>query len=141
MQEQMVNHQTTQQKNDSQLLSKETTNPTVNKLIKGYIIFMVAMNLIATIMIFNTYRDLSTHSDPTLPHWPFLLLSLLGLVAIAALYGLWRNQRWGFLVYLGVNLTAALITFFVLKTPPSPASLAGLALFLGVFAPRFRNMS
>jgi hypothetical protein len=135
MQEQTMNNK------KSDTLTKGADTPTVNKVVKGYILFMALMNLVATIMLFNTYRDLSTHADPNLPHWPFLLLSLMGVAALAALYGLWRNQRWGFMLYLGINILAGLLTFFVLNTAPSIMSFVGLAVFLGVFAPRFKNMS
>jgi hypothetical protein len=135
MQEQLINN-----KRDTQPVTKGAATPTVNKVIKGYIIFMALMNLVATVMLFNTYRDLSTHADPNLPHWPFLVLSLMGLGALAALYGLWRNQRWGFMLYLGLNIIAGLLTFFVLNTAPSVMSFVGLAVFLGVFAPRFKTL-
>jgi hypothetical protein len=112
-----------------------------NRLIKGYIIFMALMNAVASVMLFNTYRDLGTHADPTLPHWPFLFLSILGLVALAALYGLWNWKRWGFITYLAITGVSLLITMSVLRTVPTPMSLVGLGVFLAVFAPRFKRMS
>lgn len=112
-----------------------------NRLIKGYIIFMALMNAIASVMLFNTYRDLSTHADPNLPHWPFLFLSIMGLVALVALYGLWNWKRWGFITYLAITGISLLITMVVLRTVPTPMSLVGLGVFLAVFAPRFKQMS
>jgi uncharacterized membrane protein (DUF2068 family) len=99
------------------------------------------MNAVASVMLFNTYQDLSTHADPNLPHWPFLLLSIMGLVALAALYGLWNWKRWGFVTYLAITGISLLITMIVLSTIPSPMSLVGLGVFLAVFAPRFKRMS
>lgn len=117
-------------------------NPVMaNRFIKGYIIFMAAMNALATILLFNTYRDLSTHADPSLPHWPFLLTSILGLGALAALYGLWNGKRWGFTTYLAINIVSLVITIVALKTMPSPASFVGLVVFLAVFVPRLKQMS
>jgi peptidoglycan/LPS O-acetylase OafA/YrhL len=126
---------------------KEISTPTLgnpnmaNRLIKGYIIFMALMNAVASILLFNTYRDLSTHSDPNLPHWPFLLLSLMGLGALAALYGLWNWKRWGFITYLAITGVSLLITLTVLGLAPSPMSLVGLGVFLAVFAPRWKQLS
>jgi peptidoglycan/LPS O-acetylase OafA/YrhL len=112
-----------------------------NRLIKGYIIFMALMDAVASVMPFNTYRDLSTHADPNLPHWPFLLLSMMGLGALAALYSLWNWKRWGFITYLAITGISLVITMIVLRTVPSPMSLVGLGVFLAVFAPRLKQMS
>ncbi len=117
-------------------------NPVMaNRFIKGYIIFMAAMNALASLLLFNTYRDLSTHADPNLPHWPFLLTSILGLGALVALYGLWNWKRWGFTIYLAINVVSLIITMVALKTIPSPASFVGLAVFVAVFVPRLKQMS
>jgi hypothetical protein len=138
MQEQTLN----QQSNETQTTASNGANgKIINRLIKGYIIFMAAMNAIATVMLFNTYRDLSTHSDPTLPHWPFLFTSLLGVGVLVGLYGLWNWKRWGFTTVLVANVVALLITLVVLKTIPSTMSFVGLGLFLAVFVPRFKQMS
>lgn len=124
-----------------EILAPVQGNPVmVNRFIKGYIIFMAAMNALATFLLFNTYRDLSTHSDPTLPHWSFLLTSILGLSALAALYGLWHWKRWGFIAYLAINVVSLMITLVALKTTPSPSSFVGLAVFLAVFVPRLKRM-
>jgi peptidoglycan/LPS O-acetylase OafA/YrhL len=131
MQEQTIN-----QSNDTQ--PKEGNKKIVNRLIKGYIIFIALANIFVAVLNFFTYRDLSTHDDPTLPHWPFLFMSIMGL---PVLYGLWNNKRWGFFTFLGIQAIALLITFVVLKTMPSPGTFGGLGLFIAIFTPRIKQMT
>src|SRR5713101_4544212 len=67
--------------------------------------WLIFMSLSAVFLLFSflsTYSDLERHDDPTLPHWPFLVLALLcinQMVGVIALF-LWR--KWGlYLVVLG----------------------------------------
>jgi hypothetical protein len=136
------NADTINRSNDTQPTSPKKMNPKiVNRLIKGYIILMALVNIFAAVFLFDTYRDLSTHDDPTLPHWPFLFMSIMVLPALAALYGLWNNKRWGFITYLGITVVSILITFVALKTLPSPGSYGGFTIFLLVFGRRYKNMT
>jgi uncharacterized membrane protein (DUF2068 family) len=66
---------------------------------------------------------------------------MMGLGALAALYGLWNWKRWGFITYLAITGISLLITMLVLSTVPSAMSLVGLGVFLVVFTPRLKQMS
>lgn len=53
MQEQTIH----QQSSEAQTTTSNPANgKTTNKFIKGYIIFMATINIIATVLLFNTYQ-------------------------------------------------------------------------------------
>ena len=64
----------------------------------------------------NTYWDLVSHHDPRTPHWPFLALGILSVVAIVGVLGLWLLRKWGLFLYL-VCWAAAFGVSIFLRVP------------------------
>ncbi len=121
-----------------------TTKPVLaNRLIKAYLIFAAIVNAYVTLRLFEIWRDLTTHSDPNLPHWPFLVLTLLGFLGIVSLGGLWFWKKWGYVGYLSVSLISMLVTLMGLKAPMGSVvtSVTGLGIFVAIFTPRLKEMT
>lgn len=87
------------------------------------------------------YRDLVSHRDPNLPHWPFLVLAILSGLAVAAIVGLWRLRVWGLILYL-ICWGAALGIGIFLNVPFSTHlwSLLNVGLLLFFVVPKWEAL-
>ncbi len=90
---------------------------TLLNILLGY--FIVG-NLYVAYRNAEIYWDLVSHSDPNQPHWPFLAFSILSVVVIISIIGLWFWKRWGFYLFvvaqvLSIFVAMALINSFGLS--------------------------
>jgi len=64
----------------------------------------------------TTYWDLVSHHDPRTPHWPFLAMGILSVLAVGGAVGLWMMRRWGFYLYVACWAAVVVVTM-VLRLP------------------------
>jgi hypothetical protein len=112
-----------------------------NWLVKGYLILATAISIFVAVLHFYEYRDLVTHSDPTVPHWPSLVFALTSLVAIVFFAALWFDKRWGLIGYVALVIINILINLY-LQVPISEIArgMGGFAIFVFIFSTRFRQL-
>ena len=67
-----------------------------------WLAFMLLSSAYLCYAFLSTYIDLEQHADPTRPHWPFLVFSLLCVNQVAGVVALFLWRKWGlYLIALG----------------------------------------
>ena len=102
-----------------------------------WLIFMSLSSVFLLYDFLSTYSDLERHDDPTLPHWPFLVLALLCVNQMIGIIGLFLWRKWGlYLVILsGLGSLATNLAFGVsiaALLPYALLTIIGLAIMISL---------
>jgi hypothetical protein len=86
---------------------------TLLNLLLGY---FVVGNLYVAYRNAEIYWDLVSHSDPNLPHWPFLAFSILSVIVIVSIIGLWFWKKWGFYLFIIAQIASVFVALFLINS-------------------------
>jgi hypothetical protein len=111
-------------------------------LLGAWLIYVALSHLWTAYRSFEVYQDLVAHADPRFPHWPFLVLAVLGLVNVLAVVGLWFWKRWGFVLFCAVTVAGLGVNVY-LGVPIGTLilGLIGVVIMLAIFVPRWRRLN
>ena len=107
-----------------------TTAPQRHGCLTAILIVFGLFSAVAAIMNLALAPRLAS-SLPNAPAWAstgILAMGILGLVAVAALAGLWFWKKWAFFLYLVVTLTVFVLNIKLVGIGPALMGLIGVAL-------------
>jgi hypothetical protein len=78
-------------------------------ILKVLLIYFVIGNIYIAYRNAEIYWDLVSHSDPNLPHWPFLAFSILSVIVVVSIIGLWFWKKWGFYLFIVAQVLSVFV--------------------------------
>ena len=79
----------------------------------AYLVYVALSNAWGAFRALDRYWVLVSHRAPNVPHWPYLVLGILSVLAIAGVVGIWLWKKWGLLLYLTCWASALAVNIFL----------------------------
>jgi len=104
----------------------------------AYLAYMALSNAWGAYRTLDRYWVLVSHRAPNIPHWPYLVLGILSVLAITGVVGIWLWKRWGLFLYLVCWASALAVNIF-LNVPiwTYLLSLANVGLLYALLQPKW----
>jgi hypothetical protein len=128
-------------------MSSPIPSPKRDAIIIAVLVYIGLANLWGAYRHAEIYWDLVSHGDPSRPHWPYLAFSILSILVVISVVGLWIWRKWGLYLFIFTQVAGILVSTALIGALGLPhvtisilIGLIGPAILLSLYYREWENL-